>query len=213
MPPIRLYGGKLSGHSHRVELFLTLLGLPYDFVAVSAEERRTPAFLAMNAFGQIPVIDDGGVILADSNAILVYLARRYDTSGTYLPEEPVALAAVQRWLSAAAGPLAFGPAMARLVNIFPLPPEVAATLEAARPLFATMADRLYTVMDAHLANHRFLAADHPTLADIALYSYTRAAPEGGVDLAPRAHVRVWLERLEALPRFLPMPPAPEPAKA
>lgn len=198
--PIRLYGGKLSGHSHRVELFLTLLDLPYTFVAAAPADRRTPEFLAMNAFGQIPVIDDGGTILADSNAILVYLAKRYDAGGPWLPEEPVALASVQRWLSVAAGPLAYGPATARLAQVFKLPVD--------QPRAIEVANRLYEVMDGHLADRAFLAAEHPTLADLACYSYTRAAPEGGVSLAERPHVRAWLERLEALPRFLLMPAAP-----
>lgn len=198
--PIRLYGGKLSGHSHRVELFLTLLSLPYTFIAATPADRATPQFLAMNAFGQIPVIDDDGTVLADSNAILVYLARRYDAGGSYLPEEPAALAAVQRWLSVAAGPIAYGPATARLAGVFKLPVD--------QPRAIEVANRLYGVMDGHLTGRAFLAADHPTLADIACYSYTRAAPEGGVSLAERPHVRAWLERLEALPRFLPMPAAP-----
>lgn len=199
MPAIRLYGGKLSGHSHRVELFLTLLNLPFEFIAAAPELRRTPEFLAMNAFGQIPVIDDDGTVIADSNAILVYLARRYDAAGTWLPEDPVALAGVQRWLSAAAGPLAFGPATARLGRVFKLPVDEAAAL--------AWAERLYGVLEAHLATRPFLVADHPTLADLALYSYTRAAPEGGVDLSDRPHIRAWLERLEKLPGFLRMPAA------
>ncbi|MDA9431406.1 glutathione S-transferase family protein [Bradyrhizobium sp. CCBAU 51627] len=198
--PIRLYGGKLSGHSHRVELFLRLLDLPFEFVATPPPDRKTPAFLAMNAFGEIPVIDDSGVTIADSNAILVYLATRYDESRTWLPVEATELAQVQRWLSVAAGPLAFGPATARLGTVF--------GRSVDRERSTEIADRLFRVMDEHLAQRRFVATDVPTVADIACYSYTRAAPEGGVSLDPHPNIVRWLERIEALPRFEPMPPAP-----
>src|SRR5204862_8226632 len=116
--PIRLYRHPLSGHAHRVELFLALLGLPFETVDVDLlqGEQRSPAFLAVNPFGEVPAIQDGDVTLADSNAILVHLALRYDASGQWLPRTPLAMAAVQRWLSMAAGPLAFGPALAR-VNV------------------------------------------------------------------------------------------------
>ena len=113
--PIRVYGMAISGHSHRVRLFLTLLGLPFETIEIDVlkGESQRPEFLARNAFGQVPVIEDGELTLADSNAILVYLARRYDTSGRWLPDDAVGAARVQRWLSVAAGELADGPASAR----------------------------------------------------------------------------------------------------
>ena len=77
----------------------------------------------------------------------------------------------------------------------------------------TLAGRLYAVMDPHLAARRFLVADHPTIADIAHYSYTAHAPEGGVSLEPYPHVRAWLGRIEALPNFVPMPKSPVPVAA
>jgi len=111
---IKLYNFPKSGHAHRIELMLSLLNLPTElvFVDLAKGEHKQPAFLALNPFGQVPVIDDNGTVIADSNAILVYLAKKYD-NGTWLPEEPEAAARVQRWLSVAAGPLAFGPAADR----------------------------------------------------------------------------------------------------
>lgn len=92
----------LSGHCHRVELFLSLLGLPYQLIEMDLRARahKAPEFVARNPFGQVPVIEDGEVTLADSNAILVYLEARY-APGQWLPREPIAAAQVQRWLSAA----------------------------------------------------------------------------------------------------------------
>lgn len=196
--PIRLYGFPLSGHAHRVALFLSLLGLPFEQIAVDLPKgaHKQPDFLARNPFGQVPVTEDGDVTLADSNAILVYLATRYDPSRRWLPEDPVLAARIQQWLSVAAGQLAYGPAAARLVKLFGVP------LDHARA--CAIATQLYDVIEAQLARRSFLIGDAPTIADIALYSYTAHAPEGGVSLEPYPNVRAWLARIEALPRFVPM---------
>ena len=196
--PIRFHRFVLSGHSHRVELFLSLLGLPFEIIDVDLAHggNRTPEFLAKSPFGQVPVIEDGDVTLADSNAILVYLAGRYDEAGRWLPRDPLAAAEVQRWLSVAAGFLAYGPAAARLVTVFK------AQLDHERA--KAIAARLYGVMEAHLARGGFLAGPQPTIADIANYTYTAVAPEGGVSLQTYPNIRAWLARVEALPGFVPM---------
>ncbi|KVL07211.1 glutathione S-transferase family protein [Burkholderia ubonensis] len=197
--PIRVYSFPLSGHAHRVRLFLSLLGVPFEVVDVdlAAGEQRRPAFLALNPFGQVPVIDDGGVVLSDSNAILVYLAKRYGDAH-WLPDDPAGAAAVQRWLSLAAGPIAAGPAAARLVTVFGAPLDHA---QAKR-----VAVRLFDVIDAEFAKQPFAAGARPTIADIAAYTYIAHAPEGGVSLDPYPHLRAWLARVEALPGFVGMPP-------
>ena len=195
--PIKLHRFFLSGHSHRVELFLSLLKLPYELVDVdlAAKVHKQPAFLAMNAFGEVPVIQDGEITLADSNAILVYLASRYDT-GQWLPRDPVAAAAVQRWLSVAAGPVAFGPAAARRATLFQAPVHAEEAIARSHDLFA--------VMEAELGTSPFLAGNAPTIADLANYSYIAHAPEGNVSLEPYPNLRGWLKRIEALPGFVPM---------
>ncbi|AYN09420.1 glutathione S-transferase family protein [Pseudomonas putida] len=196
--PIKLYNFPKSGHAHRIELMLSLLNLPTElvFVDLAKGAHKQPDFLALNPFGQVPVIDDNGTVIADSNAILVYLAKKYD-NGAWLPEEPAAAARVQRWLSVAAGPLAFGPAAARLVTVF------GASFNADEVI--SRAHILLKVIDAELAKTPFLAGSTPTIADIANYSYIAHAPEGNVSLEPYANVRNWLARIEALPRFVPMP--------
>lgn len=203
--PIRLYRHPLSGHSHRVELFLSLLGLPVERVDVDLRNgaQRTPEFLRKNPFGQVPVIEDGDVTLADSNAILVYLALRYDPSGRWLPRDAVTAAHVQRWLSVAAERLFAGPGRARLAKVF----GVALDHEQAKGI----AVQLFTLLDEHLATQPFLAGDAPTIADVAIYTYTAHAPEGGVSLDPYGHVRAWLARVEDLPGFVPMQRTPFPA--
>jgi glutathione S-transferase len=195
--PIKLHRMALSGHCHRVELFLSLLGLPHELVEVDvmAGAHKTPEFLRMNCFGQVPVIEDGEVALADSNAILVYLEGRY-ALGQWLPREPLAAAQVQRWLTVAGGPLAFGAAAARVIQLFRRPDDPSAAIARANGLLE--------VMERELAGRKFLVGDAPTLADVAIYSYTARAPEGNVSLEPYPSVRAWLARVEALPGFVPM---------
>jgi glutathione S-transferase len=199
--PIRFYRHALSGHCHRVELMLHLLDLPFEAIDIDfvAGEHKQPAFLAINLFAQVPVIDDDGVVIADSNAILTYLATRYDTGGRWLPRDAVGAATVQRWLSVAAGDLAFGPAAARVVVVFKRPVDATEMIERAK----TLLSRVETYLSAPQATP-FLAGKTPTIADIACYAYLAHAPEGNVSLEPYPAVRAWLARVAALPRFVPM---------
>ena len=200
---IRLHGVPLSGHVHKVEVFLRLLGLEFDYVEAPHDVRATDAFLRLNPLRQIPVLEDGDLALADSNSILIYLAKRYDPSSRWLPEDPVGAAQVQRWLSISAGEVKHGPANARAVKLFGL----ATNLDDARAIAA----RLLTFMDQHLADHDWLAGEGPTLADVACYPYVACAPDGGVGLTPYPAVRAWIERFEALPGVKAMPRQEVPA--
>lgn len=195
--PIRLYRHPLSGHAHRVQLFLSLLGLPVELIDVDllAGAHKKPDFLAKNPFGQVPVIEDGAFTLADSNAILVYLATKY-SDGTWLPRDAQGAAAVQRFLSVAAGEISAGPAKARVINLFGLGIDPAPA--------KAIASNILGLLDAHLAATPFLAGAGPTIADVACYSYVAHAPEGGISLADYGNLRSWLQRIEALPGFVPM---------
>jgi glutathione S-transferase len=202
--PMRLFQHPISGHCHRVELYLSLLGLPYERVLVdlSSGEQKQPAFLAKNAFGQVPVLDDGSVTLADSNAILLYLGERYDAEARFWPRSAQAKAAVQRWFSVAAGPLAAGPAAARRARLF------GAKLDYGQALSVTK--QLFSVLEAELTTRSYLLESTPTLADVALYAYVARAPEGDISLEPYPAIEAWLARIEALPRFVPMQRTPKP---
>lgn len=201
---LKLYRFALSGHCHRVELFLSLLAQPCEMIDVDLRkgEQKQTAFLEMNRFGQVPVLQDGNVILSDSNAILVYLAKRYGRSGriNWLPEDPIGAADVQRWLSVAAGPVAFGPARARLKTVFNAPVDAADAIQRAEALLG--------VMDKELEQRIFLAGNAPTIADVACYTYIAHAPEGRVELFQYPAVRAWLARIEALPGFVAMRATP-----
>lgn len=200
--PIRLYRHPLSGHAHRAELMLSLLGLKYEPIDVDLfkGEHKTPEFLARNPFGQVPVIEDGDVTVSDSNAILVYLASRYDAHGRWYPRDPVIAASIQRWLSVAAGELAYGPGDARRIKL------LGVKLDLDRALATT--NRLFFVMEKHLSTQEFLVGTNATIADVALYSYTVVAPEGDISLDPYPNIRKWLARIESLEGFVPMNRAP-----
>ncbi len=197
-PAITLYSFPLSGHAHRVTLLLSLLGLPYRRVDVDLRggEHKQPPFLTLNAFGQVPVLEDEGAVIADSNAILVYLAKRYQGQARWLPEDALGAAAVQRWLSVAAGQLASGPNAARLATLFGVPDPGGAAQARTHALLA--------VMDAELGRRDWLAGEAATIADVACYAYVALAPEGNVSLQDYPRVRAWLARVEALPGFVPM---------
>lgn len=193
---IRIHRHPLSGHSHRVQLFASLAGINHALVEVDllAGEHKKEPFLSLNPAGQVPVIEDGETVISDSNAILVYLARRY--APNWLPESAEASAEVQKFLSLAAGDIASGPATARLITVFGADLDA----DAAKRLAARAFDRL----EAHLEGREFLVGDGPTIADVAIYSYTAHAPEGNVSLSPYPNIRRLLSKIESLKGFVPM---------
>lgn len=194
---MKLYHHPLSGHAHRARLFLALIGADVEVVDVNlaAGEHKSAEFLALNRFGQLPVLVDGDTVIADSNAILVYAAKKFGRTD-WLPEAPAAAAAVQRWLSVAAGQIAFGPAAARLVTVF------GASFNAEEVI--GRAHTILSVIEDELEGKNFITGGaQPTIADVALYSYIANAPEGNVDLSRYARVNAWLERIENLDGFVP----------
>ncbi|WP_424931005.1 glutathione S-transferase family protein [Amaricoccus macauensis] len=202
--PIKLYRTPKSGHCHRVELMLALLGLPYETIDLDMANgaHKTGEFRKLSPFGKVPAIDDGGHTLSDSNAILVYLVQTYGPESQWMPRDARTAAEVQRWLTIAADNVFSGPCAARLVTVFGAPLDHATAVATAHDLFG--------IMEAHLGGRDWLAADHATIADVASYSYIAHAPEGGVDLAPYPRIRAWLSRVEALPGFVGMATSPIP---
>lgn len=198
-----VHGVVRSGHTHRVVNFLSILGLPHRLVEAPLEIRQTPAFRALNPLGQIPVLQDGDLVVSDSNAILVYLARRHGGDAPWLPDDPVTAAAVQRWLALAAAEAKFGLAAARVLTLWGGPGNLADA--------HAIAARLLGFMEGHLIGRDYLAAAHPTIADISMYTYVAHAPEGRISLEPYPEVRAWLARIEAVPGFVKMPASAIPA--
>ncbi len=199
---MKLYHFPLSGHAHRARLFLSLIDARVDVVDLdlAGGEHKQPEYLELNRFGQVPVLVDGETVIADSNAILVYAAKKFGRTD-WLPESPAEAAAVQRWLSVAAGQIAFGPAAARLITVFGAGFDAEEVIGRAHTVLA--------VIDAELEGRDWIASvSQPSIADIALYSYIARAPEGNVDLSGYPEVQAWLARIEALPGFVPFQQTP-----
>lgn len=199
---MKLYHFPLSGHAHRARLFLSLIDARVDVVDLdlAGGEHKQPEYLELNRFGQVPVLVDGETVIADSNAILVYAAKKFGRTD-WLPESPAEAAAVQRWLSVAAGQIAFGPAAARLITVFGAGFDAEEVIGRAHTVLA--------VIDAELEGRDWIASvSQPSIADIALYSYIARAPEGNVDLSGYPEVESWLARIEALPGFVPFQQTP-----
>lgn len=195
---MKLYDLELSGNCYKVRLFAALAGIPLEVVPVDfvgGAHKRAP-YIELNPWGELPILEDGEVVLRDSQAILVYLALRYAPSA-WLPREPHLQAEVQQWLSTAANEIQNGPGAARLVDKFGYAIDKADTLRRS--------DRILPLLDGHLGRHDWLAAGRPTIADCAVFPYVALAPEGGVALAPYPWVTAWIDRVRALPGFLPMP--------
>lgn len=194
---VKIYAFPLSGHAHRVTLFASLAGIPHEVMNVDlpAGEHKQAEFLKLNPAGQVPVIKDADVVISDSNAILVYLARKF--APAYLPQDYVLEAEVQKFLTLAAGEIAFGPAAARLITVFNAPID---------PDFAqATATKVLNKLEAHLNNREFLVGDSISIADVAIYSYVAHAPEGNVSLDAYSNVQRLLKNIEAQDGFIPMP--------
>lgn len=195
---MKLYDLSLSGNCYKVRLLAALAGIPLDIVAVDflAGEHKRPPLIDLNPWGEIPILEDGEVVLRDSQAILVYLARRY-AGEAWLPSDAIGMATVMQWLSTSANEIQNGPGAARLVDKFGYKLDKADTLRRSA--------RILPLIDAHLSRHDWLALGRPTIADCAVFPYVALAPEGSISLADFPNIQQWIARIKALPRFLPMP--------
>ncbi len=161
-----------------------------------ASEHQRAEFLALNPFGQVPVLADGETIIADAQAILVYLARQY-SGDSWLPLEALPLAQVVRWLSTAAGEVRQGPENARLYHFFGV---TSINIERAHQ----KAKFILTQLNQHLQTRTWLEFERPTIADIAVFPYVALAADGKIDLDAYPNVLAWIERIKQLPGYIPM---------
>ena len=196
---IKLYGHEISGNSYKARLLLSLLNLEYEWIRVDLMkgEHKSPEYLAKNPFGQVPFLVDGGVQLADAQAILVYLGREYGGE-QWLPLDALSLAQIIRWLSTAAGEVRQGPENARLYYLFGAGTNI--NIERA----TQKSEFILTQLDQHLSDRTWLEFDRPTIADVAIYPYIALARDGKIDLDAYPHVLSWIERVKQLPGYIPV---------
>lgn len=185
-----VYGDSISGNCLKVKFVADHLGLPYDWVEVSvlAKETRTPEFLAMNPAGQVPVVRfaDNGV-LAQSNAIILHLAQNTDL----IPADPFDRALMYQWLFWEQYSHEPAIAVLRFQKHYLKKPD-----SEIDPSLPRRCASVLTLMNNHLAEHRYFVGDRISLADVALVAYTRFAPQAGLDPAPYPHVQAWIRRIE-----------------
>jgi glutathione S-transferase len=185
---ISIYGDSISGNCLKIKFVADRLKIPYRWVETSVmkKETRTSEFLALNPAGQVPIIVlEGGRVLAQSGAIILYLAE----GSSLIPADAYERALMLQWMfweqyshETAIAVLRFHKFYLKKADIDP----------ALKP----KSESVLTMMNEHLAQRRYFVAEQLTLADIALVAYTRLSHEAGLDLADWAHVRAWVRRIE-----------------
>ena len=197
-----VYGMKTSGNCYKVQLALEQLGQPYRWIEIdsAAGETRTPEYLARNPNGKVPLLElDDGRHLAESNAILCYLA----DGSPLLPDERWQRAQCLQWLFFEQYSHEPYVAVARFICLW-LPDDYPRRTEL--PRLRERGEQALGVMEKHLATQPFFVAGGYSVADIALFAYTHAAADGGFDLSRYPAIEAWLERVRSQPGFVPMSP-------
>jgi glutathione S-transferase len=194
----KLYARPQSGNCHKIRLLLGLLKLSYEEIPVDipgGENRREP-FISLNPLGQVPVLVEGETVLRDSQAILVYLARKYG-GRDWLPSETLPMAQVVQWLSVSANEIQNSLNLARLYYLMNATVDIDVAIRRGHAIL--------NVMNGHLASREWLECGQPTIADFACFPYIALAYQGGISVEDYRHVKTWIERIKALPGFTSMP--------
>ena len=197
---LKVYGDYNSGNCYKVKLMLHLLGLEYQWQAVDilSGETETPAFLAKNPNGKVPVLElEDGTCLWESNAILNYLA----DGSEFLPTEPRLRTQVLQWQFFEQYSHEPYIAVARFIQFYLGLPEE--RLEEYRAL-QKRGYKALDVMGQQLARTPYLVGDYYSIADVTLYAYTHVAHQGGFDLSGYPAIRRWLQRVASHPRHVAM---------
>ncbi len=203
---ITLYDYELSGNCYKLRLFVSFLQIPYKTVPIDfypGRAHKSEWFLKINPLGQLPVIDDDGYVLRDAQAILVYLAARYDPTGLWYPRaDPALLGEISQWLTFADGVTATASAARLHDGMF-----YALDVEAAR----AGAHRLFRILDEQLwfgeqeGRDWLCSPAHPTIADIACFPYIMLSEEGGIPRQDYPAIRRWCDRVKRIKGFVVMP--------
>lgn len=203
---IKLYDFDLSGNCYKVRLLLALLGLEFEKSNIDfypGRQHRMAEFLRVNPLGQLPVIEDGDYRLRDAQAILVYLARKYDPDKIWYPfDNPELLGEVSQWL-AFADQLTATASAARLESAMFFDLDGDAARAGARKLFRVLDEHLW--FREHSGIDWICGAATPTIADIACFPYVALSEEGGVSREDYPAIRRWMDRVKRIPGFIVMP--------
>ena len=201
---MQLYDYILSGSCYKVRLFLSIIGQEYEAVPVDyypGGEHKTPSFREINPLGQIPVLVDGDLTLRDAQAILVYLASKYDTAHTWYPEDPRRQGEIAMWLSFAGGEI-MNSSAARLHDMLFYDFDIDKVRAAAHAAFRVLDDHL---TNREMQDRNWIVGVGPTIADIACFPYVALSGDGGIPLDDYHAIRRWIARVKQIPGFIVMP--------
>ncbi len=197
---MRLYDFLPSGNGYKVRLLLKQTNTSFDWVNLNIleGETRTDTFLAKNPNGRIPLLElDNGNFVAESNAILFYLA-----DGTaFLPQDKLKRAQVLQWMFFEQYSHEPYVAVSRFIH------EFCKEGDARFQEVPALQEKGYAalgVMEDHLGDNDFFVGDTYTIADIALYAYTHVAEEGGFELEPFRNIRTWIDRVAEQSHHIPI---------
>ena len=201
---MKLYDYILSGSCYKVRLFLSILEVDYEKLPVDfypGKDHKKPDFLALNPLGQLPVLIDGDLILRDAQSILLYLASKYDDTGTWFPDDAEARGRVAMWTAFGGGEIMAASA-ARLHDVLNYPFDIEGERQAAHAAFV--------ILDDHLAGQEirgcnWLAGEAPTIADVACFPSVALSEDGGISRDEYPAIERWLRRVIDLPGYLEMP--------
>jgi glutathione S-transferase len=202
---ITLYDYELSGNCYKVRLLLRLLEVPHSLHGIDFDpgrEHKSPWFLELNPLGQLPVLQDGELVLRDAQAILVYLASRYDATGCWYPREsPSQLGLIGMWLSFA-NQISATAGAARLQSAMFYPGDAATARAGAHALFRILDQQLWFSEQA--SSDWLCGGEYPSIADIACFPYVMLSEEAGIARRNYPAIRRWCDRIRLLPGFIPM---------
>jgi glutathione S-transferase len=204
---LALHDYELDDDCYKVRLFLSVLERPYTKIAVDAypgREQRSPRYLKLNPQGALPILVDDALVLTEAEAILAYLARKYDPGQTWLPPDAANFGQVVQWLAFASGTLKAA-SIARRHFMLEEAADGAAVTRAARNAFR--------IMDDHLTKREFggdgwFVGGGATIADIALFPAIALSRDFGIDHDEYPASRRWMARVRAIPGFITMPGIP-----
>ncbi len=206
---IVLYDFELDEGCYKVRLLLSVLGVDHERIPVDVfpgAEQTTPAFLRLSPRGRVPVLVDDGLVLHETEAILAYLARRYDAMDHWLPaDDPTLFGQVMMWLSFAADALRPA-ALARLHAMFEVEADSAAVTRGAKAAFRIMDDHM-TVRE--FDRWQWFIGRTPTVADIALFPSIALSRDAGIEHDAYPALRRWMRRVRTIPGFRTMPGIPD----
>lgn len=202
---ITLYDYELSGNCYKLRLFMNILGLEYQKVGIEffpGKQHKSDAFLALNPLGQLPVLEDDGLVLRDAQAILTYLAACYDTTENWYPRvDARRLGEVNMWLAFADGITSTASA-ARLAEVFNYDLDAGRARSGAHELFGILEQNLWF---SEKEQYGWICrGEQPTVADIACFPYVILSEEGGISLIDYPAIRRWADRVKLIPGFVRM---------